>query len=87
MAGTSVWRPFLRRFHSKIVPEGMNMTSEEPRVSGRRLRSVSGATRELRDGILEGHMAKGLTYTVIGLTCRRDVRGCWKSPTSTSACI
>ena len=46
MDGSSVWRPFWHRFHSEIVPEGMKMTSEEPRDSGGRLRSVSGASRE-----------------------------------------
>ena len=68
MDGSSVRRPFWHRFHSKIGPEGMKMTSEEPRDSGGRLGVVSGASWELQDGILEGHMAKGLTYTVIGLT-------------------
>ena len=58
MDGSSVWGPFWHRFHSKIVPEGMKMTSEEPRDSGGRLGSVSGASRELQDGILEGQMQK-----------------------------
>ena len=48
MDGSSVWRPFCHRFQSKIVPEGMEMTSEEPRDSGGRLRGVSGASREVR---------------------------------------
>ena len=46
MDGSSVRRPFWHRFHSKIGPEGIKMTSEEPRDSGGRLRSVSGASRE-----------------------------------------
>ena len=45
MDGSSVRRPFWHRFHSEIVPEGMKMTSEEPRDGGGRLRSVSGASR------------------------------------------
>ena len=76
MDGSSVWRPFGHRFHSKIVPEGMKMTSEEPRDSGGRLRSVSGASGELQDGILEGHMAKVWKYLEVYRNRRRDVRGC-----------
>ena len=46
MDGSAVWRRFGPRFHSKIVPESMEMTSEEPRESGGRLGSVSGGSWE-----------------------------------------
>ena len=42
--GSAVWRRFWLRFHSKIVPESMTITSEEPGDSGGRLGSVSGAS-------------------------------------------
>ena len=38
MAGSSVWRPFWHRFHSKIVPEGMQ-------------NDVGRATERLREGL------------------------------------
>ena len=44
--GSAVWRRFWLRFRSKIVPESMKMTSEEPGDSGGRLGSVSGASWE-----------------------------------------
>ena len=88
MARSSVWRPFWHRFHSKIVPEGMKMTSEEPRrqqrASQERLGSVSGGSGELQDGILEGTWQKVLRRSYVYRNRRRDVRGCWKSSTSTS---
>ena len=46
MDGSSVGRRFWHRFRSKIVPESMKMTSEEPGDSGGRLGSVSGASWE-----------------------------------------
>ena len=61
MDGSSVRRPFWLRFRSKIGPEGMKMTSEEPRDSGGRLGSVLGASRELQDGSGDGRMAKPQT--------------------------
>ena len=52
--GSAVWRRFGLRFHSKIVPESMKMTSEEPTRERR-------ASRELQDGIWDGRMAKPQT--------------------------
>ena len=45
MDGSSVRRSFWHRFHSKIVPEGMKMTSEERRREQR-------ASRERLGGVL-----------------------------------
>ena len=61
MDGSAVWGRFWHRFHSKIVPESMEMTSEEPGDSGGRLGSVLGASRELQDGSGDGRMAKPQT--------------------------
>ena len=52
--GSGVWRRFGLRFHSKIVPESMKMTSEEPTRERR-------ASRELQDGSGDGRMAKPQT--------------------------
>ncbi len=52
--GSAVWRRFGLRFHSKIVPESMKMTSEEPTRERR-------ASRELQDGSGDGRMAKSQT--------------------------
>ena len=61
MDGSSVWRPFRHRFHSKIVPEGTQMTSEERRRERRASRERLGVrafrrpfSQAKRHSVIEG---------------------------------
>ena len=58
MAGSSGWRPFRRRFHSKIVLEGMKMTAEERRREQRASRERLGGVWGAPGRHFGGHMAK-----------------------------
>ena len=66
--GSAVWRRFGLRFHSKIVPESMKMTSEEPTRERR-------ASRELQDGSGDGRMAKSRTTPYQPVLVTRYGRG------------